>query len=128
MSVFPFFPIQLVFISITHTHPYPHIQLKVTLQCMDMVAEGALEEDTTNRAACGIVATFTAVVEGKEGVKSVDCSRFLLNVPVLSNDKPKLRVLFPPANRVGAMPQSETVLKQALVQTTVAEALKDFNL
>lgn len=38
---------------------------------MAMVAEGALEEDPKDRAASGIADTFTAVVEGKEGVKSV---------------------------------------------------------
>lgn len=95
---------------------------------MDMVAEGALEEDPNNRAACGITSTFTAIVEGKEGVKTVDCSRFLLNVPVLTNESPKLHVLFPPANRIGAMPQSEDTLKQAIQQSNVGEALKDFNL
>lgn len=95
---------------------------------MDMVAEGALEEDTNNRAACSVVSTFTAVVEGKEGVKSVDCSRFLLNVPVLTNESPKLHVLFPSPNRAGAMPQTEDTLKQAIQQSNVGEALKDFNL
>jgi hypothetical protein len=38
---------------------------------MAMVAEGALEEDPKNRAASGIADTFTAIVEGKDGIKSV---------------------------------------------------------
>ena len=64
--------------------------LQVTLQAMDMVAEGALEVDPKNRAACAVSPTFTAVVEGKEGVKSVETARFLLNVPVLTNEKPMM--------------------------------------
>jgi hypothetical protein len=38
---------------------------------MAMVAEGALEGDPKDRAASRVADTFTAVVEGKEGVKSV---------------------------------------------------------
>jgi len=103
--------------------------LQVTLQCMDMVAEGALEEDPKNRSSCGIVSTFTAVVEGKEGVKTVDATRFLLNVPVLQNETPKLHCLFPPVNRIGAEPQTFDALKTAISQnSSVTEALKDFNL
>jgi len=37
-----------------------------------MVAEGALEEDPKNKAASGIADTFTAIVEGKDGIKSVN--------------------------------------------------------
>lgn len=41
------------------------------MQCMAMVAEGALEEDPKNKAASGIADAFTAIVEGKDGIKSV---------------------------------------------------------
>jgi len=105
--------------------------LQVTLQCMRMVAEGALEVLEGDRASSKIVDTFTAVVEGKEGVQSVDNSRFLLNVPVLTNEKPKLRMGFPAANRPGALePQSPETLKRCILDSngSVTNAVRDFNL
>ena len=64
---------------------------QVTLTAMDMVAEGALEVNPANRATCAVSDTFTAVVEGREGVKTVETERFLLNVPVMQNEKPMLQ-------------------------------------
>lgn len=57
-------------------------------------------------------------------------ARFLLNVPVKQNVAPKLAVRFPPANRVGASPQSPDAMKRAILASngSVTEALKDFNL
>eukprot|EP00614_Pseudopedinella_elastica_P008963 CAMPEP_0172609264 /NCGR_PEP_ID=MMETSP1068-20121228/29277_1 /TAXON_ID=35684 /ORGANISM="Pseudopedinella elastica, Strain CCMP716" /LENGTH=457 /DNA_ID=CAMNT_0013412751 /DNA_START=142 /DNA_END=1515 /DNA_ORIENTATION=- len=104
--------------------------LQVTLQCMDMVAEGALEESETDRSALSVPDTFTAIVEGKEGVKTVDCSRFLLNVPVLANEAPRFKCAFPPANRVSTEPQSPEALKRCILASggSVTEAVKDFGL
>lgn len=103
--------------------------LQVTQQCMAMVAEGALEEDPKDLASSAINPTFTAIVEGKEGVKTVDNNRFLLNVPVLQNERPLLQVKFPPANRIGASPQSPDSLKLCITQAeSVSVAVRDFNL
>jgi len=55
--------------------------LQMTMQCMAMVAEGALEEEPANANACRVADTFTAIVEMKEA-KVVDNDWFLLNVPV----------------------------------------------
>jgi hypothetical protein len=98
---------------------------------MSMVAEGALEVDENDRGASQIVDTFTAVVEGKEGVKSVNNSRFLLNVPVLVNAEPKLSCRFPSANRPGVMEaQSPDTLKRCILDAggSVTTAVRDFNL
>ncbi len=103
--------------------------MQVTLQAMAMVAEGALEEDLKDRSASAIAPAFTAVVEGKEGVKSVNNNRFLLNVPVLTNDRPVLHCRFPPASRPGSEPQSPDALKAAILSaSSVSDAVRDFNL
>jgi hypothetical protein len=62
---------------------------------MAMVAEGALEGDPKDRAASRVADTFTAVVEGKEGVKSVrvalptvltsDCCSLIVK-PLITDD------------------------------------------
>ena len=59
----------------------------------------------------------------------MDNARFLLNVPVMSNEKPMMHVAFPPANRLGAEPQSQDTLRRAIQSAgTVQEAAKDFAL
>jgi len=100
---------------------------QVTLQGMDMVAEGALEEDPKDRVHCAISPTFTAIVEGKLA-KSVHNQMFLLNVRLKHSLQPRFRRVFPDANRIGSV-QSPELLKDCMASAgSTTGALSDFNL
>lgn len=71
---------------------------QVSLQCMAMVAEGALAPDEEDAAACAVHETFTAIVEGKRA-PSVNASFFLCNVPVKQHSSTSLVAKFPKENR-----------------------------
>lgn len=100
---------------------------QVTLQCMEMVAEGALDENPKNRGSCAVSPTFTAIVEAK-AVSSVENQFFLLNVPVKHSTQPRFRRMFPDANRIGTQ-QSPDLVKDCVTSAgSTAEGLSDFNL
>lgn len=73
---------------------------QVSLQCMAMVAEGALGVNEDDLAACDVHPTFTAVVEGK-AADHVNTNFFLCNVPVSQHQSLKFTAgaRFPKMNR-----------------------------
>jgi len=100
---------------------------QVTMQGMEMVAEGALETDEADRSACAVTSTYTAILEGKEA-KKVPTEMFLLNVPVKHSTDPLFAKRFPDANRLGAH-QSPEALKDSLSHApALIDGLRDFNL
>uniref|UniRef100_A0A7S1XS27 Nuclear pore localisation protein NPL4 C-terminal domain-containing protein n=2 Tax=Phaeomonas parva TaxID=124430 RepID=A0A7S1XS27_9STRA len=70
---------------------------QVSKQCMEMVAEGALEIGE-NPGDCAVNETFTAIVEGKEA-KEVNNNFFLINVAISQYEADDMVYSFPVANR-----------------------------
>jgi len=103
---------------------------QVSTQCLEMVAEGALEEDADSPGSCKVHPTFTAIVEGKAATL-VDNNFFLCNVPVKTHSSAVLSCRFPKANRDG-LPQTRDALRERLAsadrRTGYVDALADFEL
>jgi nuclear protein localization family protein 4 len=70
---------------------------QVSLQCMTMVAEEALEI-SPNPGFCAVNDTFTAIQEGKAS-KTVENNFFLTVVPIVQHSSELLVCQFPRANR-----------------------------
>jgi len=103
---------------------------QVSLQCMSMVAEGALAGDPEDLASCVVHETFTAIVEGK-GAKAVNTNFFLCNVPVKQHASALYRARFPKEHRM--IPQTRDDLKDGLSKArsstgNLVDALGDFGL
>eukprot|EP00640_Fibrocapsa_japonica_P001471 CAMPEP_0113944174 /NCGR_PEP_ID=MMETSP1339-20121228/30681_1 /TAXON_ID=94617 /ORGANISM="Fibrocapsa japonica" /LENGTH=415 /DNA_ID=CAMNT_0000949261 /DNA_START=206 /DNA_END=1453 /DNA_ORIENTATION=+ /assembly_acc=CAM_ASM_000762 len=103
---------------------------QVSKQCMEMVAEGALEAGDDPGVAT-INGTFSAVVEGKEG-KEVDTNFFLTVVPIEQHESERFVCMFPASNRDG-LPQTRDQLKAQLQKVgqrgwTLVDLLADFHL
>ena len=64
--------------------------MQVSLQCMDMVAEGALAADDANRTTVVVSPTFTAIKEGKRA-ETIESEFFLLTLPIKNHTSPLLR-------------------------------------
>ena len=101
---------------------------QVSLQCMAMVAEGALAPDPDDAAACLVHETFTAVVEGKRA-PSVNTNFFLCNVPVKQHASPTFAADFPKEHRM--IPQTRDDLKVVLSKAKqqgkpIVDAVADF--
>ncbi|CAN0145288.1 unnamed protein product [Scytosiphon promiscuus] len=106
---------------------------QVSKQCMEMVAEGALEVGE-NPGHCVVPKTFTAIVEMKEAKeppdpilpsialpthlpqppaeKKVDATMFLNTVPIEQHESAKFLHDFPRANRDGVMQTWDDVKRQ----------------
>ena len=102
--------------------------LQVSVQCMEMVAEGALEPDPTRRDYCAVNPTFTAIMEGKEA-KAVQNSFFLKTVAIKPLETPKLQCQFPQANRMTGQTRDELKDVISSVQGgNLSKSLADFHL
>mmetsp|Transcript_12717 Transcript_12717/g.26720 ORF Transcript_12717/g.26720 Transcript_12717/m.26720 type:complete len:446 (-) Transcript_12717:155-1492(-) len=102
---------------------------QVSLQCMDMVAEGALGADPDNRSSVVVSPTFTAIKEGKRA-ETIESQFFLLTIAIKDHTSPILRRHFPMANRIGTM-QTTDELKDLLSNPggkSITECLSDFAL
>ncbi|CAM9848331.1 unnamed protein product [Pylaiella littoralis] len=103
---------------------------QVSKQCMEMVAEGALDVGE-NPGHCVVPKTFTAIVEMKEA-KEVDTTMFLNTVPIEQHESVKFVHDFPRANRDGVM-QTWDDVKRQLGRAggqgfTYVDVLSDFHL
>ena len=100
---------------------------QVSLQCMAMVAEGALGVTDDDLASCAIHPSFTAVVEGK-GAPSVDTNFFLCNVPVTQRQSDIFtHASFPKEHRL--VPQTRDDLKRRIqASPNLIANLADFSL
>jgi len=120
---------------------------QVSLQCMEMVAEGALEvlpgekgegcdAGGDNPGYCKVNETFTAIMEGKETPK-VENNFFLTTIPIVQHNSERFVSMFPPSNRDslgdGGRIQSREEMKRQLQKSgkngwTFADLLSDFHL
>lgn len=105
---------------------------QVSLQCMTMVAEEALEI-SPNPGFCAVNDTFTAIQEGKAS-KTVENNFFLTVVPIVQHSSDLLVCQFPRTNRDHEdRPPSKDALKKQLSKSgtagwTFVDLLADFNL
>jgi nuclear protein localization protein 4 homolog len=105
---------------------------QVSLQCMSMVAEEALQI-TSNPAVCSVHETFTAIQEGKVS-KTVDNNFFLNVVPIVQHTSDLLVSQFPKFNRDhdDRVPNQDAMKKQlsksGTAGWTFVELLADFNM
>lgn len=105
---------------------------QVSRQCMEMAAEGALELAPGRPGSCKVAPAFTAVLEGRAATL-VDCTMFLMNVPIATHNNPLLLSLFPRHNRV-TRPVTINDLKTQLAMAgkgkgwRFAQLLYDFSL
>ena len=83
---------------------------QVSLQCMEMVAEGAVEPGD-EPGAMRVNESFTAIVEGR-GAKTVDNNFFLVNVPVGSEESKGFLHKFPKLNRLDELPDAKAMAAQ----------------
>lgn len=83
---------------------------QVSLQCMEMVAEGAVEPGD-EPGAMRVNESFTAIVEGR-GAKTVDNNFFLVNVPVGSEESKGFLHNFPKWNRLDELPDAKAMAAQ----------------
>lgn len=84
---------------------------QVSLQCMEMVAEEALEIGP-KPGFCNVNDTFTAIMEGKES-KEVENNFFLTVVPIVQHQSTDFVCQFPWANRAyGEMQTKDTMRRQ----------------
>jgi len=128
--------------------PTPFVSVKVTigpdgnvsfeafqmsLQCMEMVAEEAIEINPTDQGSCAINPTFTAIQEGKQS-KTVDNSFFLAVAPIHQHISDKFVSQFPKSNRMqDEVSQTHTEMKKQLSKSgsqgwTFVDLLADFHL
>mmetsp|Transcript_1178 Transcript_1178/g.3540 ORF Transcript_1178/g.3540 Transcript_1178/m.3540 type:complete len:452 (+) Transcript_1178:225-1580(+) len=103
---------------------------QASLQCMAMVAEGALAADPGDASKCLVHETFTAIVEGKRA-PDVANEFFLCNVPVKQHASATLATKFPKEHRM--IPQTRDDLKELLGKArsstgNLVDALADFGL
>mmetsp|Transcript_693 Transcript_693/g.932 ORF Transcript_693/g.932 Transcript_693/m.932 type:complete len:459 (-) Transcript_693:131-1507(-) len=84
---------------------------QVSLQCMEMVAEEALEIDEEDPKVFKVNDTFTAIQEGKES-KTVDTNFFLTVVPIHQHVSEKFICQFPKANRDGVVQTMDDMKRQ----------------
>eukprot|EP00520_Triparma_pacifica_P016049 CAMPEP_0118660144 /NCGR_PEP_ID=MMETSP0785-20121206/15507_1 /TAXON_ID=91992 /ORGANISM="Bolidomonas pacifica, Strain CCMP 1866" /LENGTH=172 /DNA_ID=CAMNT_0006553333 /DNA_START=101 /DNA_END=616 /DNA_ORIENTATION=- len=103
---------------------------QLSKQCMEMVAEGALEEGS-EPGWCQVNSTFTALVEGKEN-KKIDNNFMLQVVPIEQHESDKWVNKFPKRNRQGR-PQCNDEMKKQLALSgkqgyTFTQLLTDFHL
>ena len=103
---------------------------QISKQCMEMAAEGALEEGN-EPGYCVVNETFTAVVEGKENRK-IDNNFMLQVVPIQQHEGVKWLGMFPKRNRQGR-PQCHDEMKKQLSLSgkrgyTFTQLLTDFHL
>eukprot|EP00557_Chaetoceros_sp_GSL56_P002316 CAMPEP_0176503218 /NCGR_PEP_ID=MMETSP0200_2-20121128/15242_1 /TAXON_ID=947934 /ORGANISM="Chaetoceros sp., Strain GSL56" /LENGTH=509 /DNA_ID=CAMNT_0017902487 /DNA_START=1750 /DNA_END=3276 /DNA_ORIENTATION=+ len=105
---------------------------QVSKQCMEMVAEEALEVGE-NPGFCNVNETFTAIQEGKES-RTVDNNFFLTVVPIQQHTSEMLVSDFPKANRDhDVRQQTHDEMKKQLQKSgsagwTFVDLLADFNL
>lgn len=105
---------------------------QVSLQCMSMVAEEALEIGE-KPSECTVNETFTAIQEGKAS-KTVENSFFLTVVPIVQHTSENLIADFPMLNRdVSDRTPSHNEMKRQLQKSgsegwTFVDRLADFNL
>ena len=105
---------------------------QVSKQCMEMVAEGALDVGE-NPGFCYVNETFTAIQEGKES-PTIDNNFFLTVVPITQHMSEMLVSDFPKANRDhDARQQTHDEMKKQLSKSgsagwTFVDLLADFNL
>ena len=105
---------------------------QVSQQCMEMVAEEALEIGA-DPGKCVINETFTAIQEGKES-KTVDNNFFLTVVPIVQHTSDMFVSQFPRLNRdIDERTPSHDELKKQLSKSgtagwTFVDLLSDFNL
>lgn len=105
---------------------------QVSKQCMEMVAEGAIEVGP-NPGFCYMNETFTAIQEGKES-KTVENNFFLTVVPIVQHTSEVFVSEFPRANRDhDERHQTHDEMKRQLSKSgsagwTFIDLLSDFNL
>eukprot|EP00558_Chaetoceros_sp_UNC1202_P000762 CAMPEP_0197256092 /NCGR_PEP_ID=MMETSP1429-20130617/74187_1 /TAXON_ID=49237 /ORGANISM="Chaetoceros sp., Strain UNC1202" /LENGTH=414 /DNA_ID=CAMNT_0042719557 /DNA_START=1 /DNA_END=1245 /DNA_ORIENTATION=+ len=105
---------------------------QVSQQCMEMVAEEALEVGE-NPGFCYVNDTFTAIQEGKES-KSIENNFFLTVVPIRQHSSEMFVSKFPKANRDhDSRQQSHDEMKKQLTKSgtagwTFVDLLADFNM
>jgi len=106
---------------------------QVSLQCMEMVAEQALEVDPHQLTVCSINHTFTAIQEGKES-KTIENSFFLTVVPIHRHTSQTFVSQFPKCNREhDEKLQSQSEMKKQLSKSgtqgwNFIDLLSDFHL
>eukprot|EP00624_Nannochloropsis_granulata_P007625 evm.model.NODE_8764_length_1514_cov_34.077278.1 len=83
---------------------------QVSLQCMEMVAEGAIEPGNEPGSMC-VNESFTAIVEGR-AAKTIDNNFFLVNVPVGSEESKLFLPKFPKWNRLDELPDAKAMAAQ----------------
>jgi nuclear protein localization family protein 4 len=130
-------------------HPTPFVTVKVTLgddgqttsfeafqvslQAMEMVAEGALEIYDPDPKLCLVNETFTAIKEGKES-KTIEAEFFLTVVPIVQHESDVFVCQFPKLNRdFDDRHPSHTEMKKQLSKSGSAgwsfiDLIADFNL
>lgn len=104
---------------------------QMSLQCMEMVAEQALEVGP-NPGFCGVNETFTVIQEGKES-KTVENNFLLTLVPIVQHQSKTFITQFPMANREHGPAQTQEEMKHQLSKSgiqgwTFIELLSDFSL
>jgi len=104
---------------------------QVSRQCMEMVAEGALDVHPTRPGYCKVVDTFTAVMEGKNS-DEVENNFFLAVVPIGRHVSDVYVQQFPRANRDG-QPQTHDAMRRQLSKSGTRgwefiDLLADFSL
>eukprot|EP00591_Stephanopyxis_turris_P003398 CAMPEP_0195517380 /NCGR_PEP_ID=MMETSP0794_2-20130614/10628_1 /TAXON_ID=515487 /ORGANISM="Stephanopyxis turris, Strain CCMP 815" /LENGTH=404 /DNA_ID=CAMNT_0040646177 /DNA_START=353 /DNA_END=1567 /DNA_ORIENTATION=+ len=127
-------------------NPTPFVSVKVTVgtdgnasfeafqmskQCMEMVAEGALEVGP-QPGFCNVNETFTVIQEGKES-KNVENNFFLTLVPIEQHDSEMFVCQFPKANRDHGVAQTHDEMKRQLSKSgsqgwNFIDLLSDFGL
>jgi len=83
---------------------------QVSKQCMEMVAEGAIQT-SPNLGMCSVNPTFTALVEGKPTTE-IDNDFFLVPLPITTFESEVFVSLFPKTNRDNIIPSSKDLQKQ----------------
>jgi len=90
------------FVTCMITMKEEHVSLEayqVSRQCMEMVAEGALEICEDDPYVCTVNETFTAIQEGKEA-KTIENNFFVMTAPIVQHTSELFTVCsFPRANR-----------------------------
>uniref|UniRef100_A0A7S3LCW4 Nuclear pore localisation protein NPL4 C-terminal domain-containing protein n=1 Tax=Amphora coffeiformis TaxID=265554 RepID=A0A7S3LCW4_9STRA len=106
---------------------------QVSKQCMEMVAEEALEVNVENLKVCNVNETFTAIQEGKPS-PTVENDFFICVVPIVQHNSETFVADFPRLNReLDDRTPSHDALKRELSKAgsagwTFVDRLADFNL
>jgi len=104
---------------------------QVSMQCMEMAAEGALDSSGKEPGFCAVADSFTAIQEGKEATK-VENNFFLCNVPIVQHESDVFVSSFPKKNREGEI-QTHDAMKMQLQKSgtngwAFMDLLSDFHL